>query len=66
MEATSSEDATWNATNDHFMVERDARALRRRHIRALMRTYLRRAKARIGQSLKHAGAQPIRPERTAA
>jgi len=59
-------DVRFWTTYDHFMVEREARALRRRHIRALMRTYLRRAKARIGQSLKHAGAKPIRPERTAA
>ena len=47
---------------DHFMFEREARALRRKHVRALMRAWLRRAKAGIAQSLKHAGAQPVRLE----
>jgi hypothetical protein len=59
-------DVRFWTTYDHFMVEREVRALRRRHLRALMRTYLRRAKAWIAQSLKHAGAQPIKPERTPA
>ena len=51
---------------DHFMFEREARALRRKHIRALMRAWLRRAKAGIAQSLKYAGAQPMKLDRKAA
>jgi hypothetical protein len=43
---------------DRFMIEREARALRRKHVRALTRIYWRRTKARILQSLMHAGAQP--------
>jgi hypothetical protein len=46
---------------DRFMIEREARALRRRHLRALVRVYWKRAKARIVRSLKHAGAQPVKP-----
>ena len=48
---------------DHFMFEREARALRRKHLRALTRIWWKRAKARIVQELKHAGARPVRPGR---
>jgi hypothetical protein len=53
-------DVRFWTTYDHFMVEREARALRRKHVGALMRTWLRRAHARILQELKHAGAQPVK------
>jgi hypothetical protein len=42
------------------MFEREARALRRKHLRALMRAWLHSAKARVAHSLRHAGAQPQR------
>ena len=45
---------------DRFMIEREARALRRKHMRALTRIHWKRAKSRILQSLKHAGAQPVK------
>lgn len=50
----------WTAY-DHFMIEREARALRRKHMRALARVYWKRAKARMLRSLKNAGAQPVKP-----
>ena len=59
-------DVRFWTTYDHFMFEREARALRRKHLRALMRAWLRRAKAGIVQSLKHAGAQPVKLESKAA
>ena len=46
---------------DRFMIEREARALRSKHVRALTRIYWKRAKARILQALKRAGAQPVKP-----
>ena len=55
-------DVRFWTTYDHFMFERDARALRRRHVRALMHAWWRRTKARVALSLKHAGAQPVRPQ----
>ena len=55
-------DVSFWTTYDHFMFEREARALRRRHVRALFRAYWKRAKARVVQSLKHAGAQPVKPQ----
>jgi hypothetical protein len=48
-------------TYDHFMFEREARALRRKHVRALMRVWLRRAKAKVLRELRHAGARPAKP-----
>jgi hypothetical protein len=54
-------DARFWTPYDHFMIEREARARRRKHIRLLMRAYWKRAKARIVRSLKHAGAQPVKP-----
>jgi hypothetical protein len=47
----------WTAY-DHFMFERDAHALRRKHARALVRLWWRR----IAQQLKHAGAQPVKAQ----
>ena len=60
-------DVRFWTTYDHFMFEREARALRRRHARALMHAWWKHAKARvvrsrIAQSLKHAGAQPVKPQ----
>jgi hypothetical protein len=54
-------DVRFWTTYDHFMVEREVRALRRKHLRALMRAWLRRVNAKILQELKHAGAQPVKP-----
>ena len=55
-------DVRFWTTYDRFMVERKARALRRKPVRALWRAYWKRAKARVAQELKHAGAQPVKPE----
>jgi hypothetical protein len=59
-------DVSFWTTYDHYVFERDARALRRRHARAAMRAFLRRAKAQIARALKHAGAQPVKPARSPA
>ena len=59
-------DVRFWTTYDHFMFEREARALRRKHVRALMRVWLRRVTTRIQQELKHAGAQPVKAQRAAA
>jgi hypothetical protein len=54
-------DVRFWTTYDHFMIEREARAIRRRELRALFTAGWRKAKARIVLSLKHAGAQPEKP-----
>jgi len=59
-------DVRFWTTYDHFMFERDARALRRKELRVLWRALASRAKARIVQSLRHAGAQPAKPQRAPA
>ena len=45
---------------DHFMVMREARALRRQYLRGLVVEYTARAKQRIAHFLKSAGAQPVK------
>jgi len=42
---------------DHFMVMREARALRRQYLRGLAVEYTARAKQRMAQFFKSAGAQ---------
>ena len=59
-------DARFWTTYDHFMIEHDARAMRRREVRALAIALWRKLAARTAQSLKHAGAQPIKTQRSAA
>lgn len=46
---------------DHFMVMREARAMRRQYLRELVLSYT----ARIARMLKHAGAQPVRTAKAA-
>ena len=53
-------DVRFWTTYDHFMVEREARALRRKHMLDLTCRYWKRASARLAQSLKRAGAQPVK------
>jgi hypothetical protein len=53
-------DVRFWTTYDHFMFEREARALRNKEIRDFVSSVWSRAIARIAQSLKHAGAQPVR------
>jgi len=55
----------WTAY-DHFMFEREARVMRRQHMRAMALAWWSAAKARIARSLKHAGAQPMKAQRTTA
>ena len=54
-------DVRFWTTYDHFMFERETRALRRKHVRALMRAWWKRTKARLARELRHAGAQPVKP-----
>lgn len=51
-------DARFWTTYDHFMIEREAREIRRRELRALATALWRKVKSRTAESLKHAGAQP--------
>lgn len=46
-------------TYDHFMIEREARALRRAHVNAMLRNAWRR----IAIAFAHAGAQPPKVQR---
>jgi hypothetical protein len=55
-----SPDARFWTTYDHFMFEREARALRNKELLALVRTWWPRTKARILRELKHADTQPVR------
>ena len=48
------------------MIEREAREIRRRELRALAIALWRRVRARAAESLKHAGAQPVKPQRRLA
>jgi len=59
-------DARFWTTYDHFMIEREARAIRRRELRSLAMALWRKIKARSAESLKHAGAQPVKPQRRPA
>lgn len=59
-------DVRFWTTYDYFMAERHARALRRRRAYARLRGYWKRATGRIAHALRHAGAQPVKPQRTAA
>ena len=59
-------DTRFWTTYDHFMIEREARAMRRRELRALTVALWRKIAARGAESLKHAGAQPVKPQRSAA
>ena len=45
---------------DHYMIEREARAIRRRELHALFSALWRKARARIAQALRNAGAQPVK------
>ena len=47
-------------TYDHFMVEREARAIRRGELRALFAGLCRTAANRFAAALKTAGAQPVK------
>jgi hypothetical protein len=51
---------------DHFMVEREARALRRRELCALSAGLWRKARTRFAATLKTAGAQPVKLQERAA
>jgi hypothetical protein len=53
-------DVRFWTTYDHFMIEREARAIRRRELRVLAIALWRKVKARTAESLKHAGAQPMK------
>jgi len=53
-------DARFWTTYDHFMLEREARALRRREMGALAIAVWRKVSGRAAQALKHAGAQPMK------
>ena len=53
----------WTAY-DHFMVECEARAMRRRYVAQLVSQALRRMQARLQRAFAHAGAQPPRRART--
>jgi hypothetical protein len=59
-------DARFWTTYDHFMIEREARAIRRRELHALATALWRKVKSRTVESLKHAGAQPVKPQRRPA
>jgi hypothetical protein len=59
-------DARFWTTYDRFMIEREARAIRRRELRALAIALWRKVRARAAESLKHAGAQPVKPQRRLA
>ena len=59
-------DVRFWTTYDHYMFERETRALRRKHVRALVRAWVRIVRTRVLQELKNAGAQPIKPQRTPA
>jgi hypothetical protein len=55
-------DARFWTTYDHFMVEREAREIRRRELRVLAIALWRKVKSRTAESLKHAGAQPVKAQ----
>lgn len=50
---------------DHFMVMREARALRRQYLRGLVVEYTARAQQRIAQFLKSAGTPPVKTQKAA-
>lgn len=51
---------------DHFMIEREARALRRRELLALSAGLWGKARTRFAAALKTAGAQPVKMQGRAA
>ena len=51
-------DARFWTSYDHFMIERETRAIRRRELVALAIAMWRKVKSRTAESLRHAGAQP--------
>jgi hypothetical protein len=52
----------WTAY-DHFMVEREARAMRRAYVSALIRQFWKRMAGHLSVAFAHAGAQPPKAHR---